>query len=471
MRKLYKNISKILFSTALIISFAFFSLDSFAQNNDQSGKKITYKKARALQSSTAKKMAEVYKAYERLDDDGKEDPDLETVKRVLTELRASLSEMKSYDRSVVWYQWGYIYINDEDIDNAIMAYENVINEPEVTKGLRESGLLTLAQIHLSQENYDKAITLTKQWMSEVDKVTAQSWYFLGIAYFSKENYNKALESMETAIGMAEEEGYKPKENWYTILAASINELKAEIGEREALLRQADIYEILVNLYPKKIYYLQLGGTYNQLGREKDYMITLKAAYAKDLLDKESEYLALAQLLLLSENPYWAARVLEAGQKKLVEQKDEETEEVTMVRVVKDTEKNLKLLADSWRMAQEIDRAIPILERVSKMSKDGKSYVLLGSLYLSEDKITQAIDAIEKGIKKGGLKNTSQVYMSLGQAHFENQSFETAKNQFRIAARSKDEKIKKAANNWLKYTENEEVRVKNLALRRDFIQNS
>ena len=45
------------------------------------------------------------------------------------------------------------------------------------------------------------------------------------------------------------------------------------------------------------------------------MITLKAAYAKDLLDKESEYLALAQLLLLSENPYWAATVLEAGQKK------------------------------------------------------------------------------------------------------------------------------------------------------------
>ena len=53
------------------------------------------------------------------------------------------------------------------------------------------------------------------------------------------------------------------------------------------------------------------------------LITLKAAYAKDLLDKESEYLALAQLLLLSENPYWAATVLEAGQKKLVEQKDEE----------------------------------------------------------------------------------------------------------------------------------------------------
>ena len=64
---------------------------------------------------------------------------------------------------------------------------------------------------------------------------------------------------------------------------------------------------MVNLYPKKLYFVQLGGTYGQLGREKDYMITLKAAHAKDFLDKESEYLALAQLLLLNQNPYWAAQ--------------------------------------------------------------------------------------------------------------------------------------------------------------------
>ena len=47
------------------------------------------------------------------------------------------------------------------------------------------------------------------------------------------------------------------------------------------------------------------------------MITLKAAHAKDFLDKESEYLALAQLLLLNKNPYWAAEVLVSGQNKMV----------------------------------------------------------------------------------------------------------------------------------------------------------
>lgn len=160
-----------------------------------------------------------------------------------------------------------------------------------------------------------------------------------------------------------------------------------------------------------------------------------------------------------------------GKKKLIEEKDKETEETKMVPVVKENEKNLKLLADAWRMAQELDKAIPVLEKVSKIAKDGKTYVLLGNLYLSIDKIDLAISSIEKGLKKGGLDNKDKVYLALGQAHFENQSFEAAKKQFRTAARSKDKKVKQSANNWLKYTENEEIRVKNLALRRDFIQNS
>ena len=37
--------------------------------------------------------------------------------------------------------------------------------------------------------------------------------------------------------------------------------------------------------------------------------------------------------------------------------------------------------------------------------------------------------------------------------------------------TKLKRIKKTANSWIKYAENEEIRVKNLALRRDFIQQS
>ena len=306
-------------------------------------------------------------------------------------------------------------------------------------------------------------------MNEVEKITAQAYSVLGQAYFAVGNFRKSLSSLETAISMAEEEGYKPRETWYALLAGCYSELKDEIGEKEALLKQVPIYEILVNLYPKKLYFIQLGGAYGQLGRERDYMITLKTAYQKDFLDKEGEYLALAQLLLLNKNPYWAAEVLVSGQNKMITIVDEKTEEEKIVPVVKSNEKNLKVLADSWRMAQEIDRAIPVLERAAEMSKDGKSYVLLGNLYLSEDKVEKAVDAIKKGLKKGKVGNLSQVHLTLGQAYFELQEFEEAKKNFRIAARDKEKKVKTQANNWIKYTENEEIRVKNLALRRDYIQ--
>ena len=467
-----KDLQKYFIAFISIFFIAFtFNIEAQNQSSDREVKKtnIKYKKARALQATTARKMAQVYEALEVVDDKGEPDPDMETVLSILNELRRDMANLKSYDRSVMWNAWAFVYFSDGKYDQAMDAYYNLINEPEVTIGLRVGALLSLAQLHLVQENYKEGIELILQWMNEVEKVTAQSYSLLGQAYYQTGDFRKSLSSMETAVTMAEEEGYKPRENWYVIMAASIGELKKEIGEKESLLRQIDIYEILVNLYPKKQYFIQLGGSYGQLGRERDYMITLKAAHQKDFLNKESEYLALTQLLLLNQNPYWAAQVFVSGQKKMITIVDEKTEEEKVVPVIKDTEKNLKLLADAWRMAQEIDKAIPVLEKAANMSKDGESFVLLGNLYLSEDRVEKAVEAINKGLEKGKVKKLSQVYLTLGQAYFELEKFEEAKKNFRIAARDKDKKIKQQANNWIKYTENEEIRVANLALRRDYIQ--
>ena len=481
----------------LVLGFSLSATNTFAQSNrdepsvggnsSKAGKTRTYKKARVLQNSTAKKIVKVVEALERQkivkvpdpENKGKfiekeeDDPDWAEAKRILTELLNNRAELKSYDRSVMWNYWGYLYFSDEDYDQAMYAYEQLLKEPDATVPLRTASLLTLAQLNLVKENWDKGIRLILQWMDEVENVTAQSYYLLSSAYFQKEDFVKARSNMETAIRLAEEEGYRPKENWYVLLAACFSELKDRkiIGAAYALEQQLGIYEILVNYYPKKMYFLQLAGTYQQMDREEDYMITLKAAHGKDLLDKEGEYLALAQLLLIKKNPYWAAQVLVSGQQKKVTIKDEDTGEEEVIPVLKDTEKNLKLLADSWRMAQEIDKAIPVLEKAAKMSKDGDTYVLLGNLYLFEDRMKDSIRAIEAGLKKAKVKSRSQAQLVLGQAHFELQNFEEAKKQFRLAARDDNKRIKKTANSWIKYAENEEIRVKNLALRRDFIQQS
>jgi hypothetical protein len=253
------------------------------------------------------------------------DPDYAAAKKILTEMRSKAQDMKSYDRSIMWNYWGYIYYieesdresDDSDYSLAINAYTNVINEEEVTLPLRNNTLLQLATLHMVEENYRKGIELILIWMDEVETVTAQSWSLLGQAYFQTKDYKKSLDASITAIDMAEIEGYTPKENWYVIMAACYEELKNQIGEKETLLKQLEIYEILVNLYPKKRYFLQLGQTYGVLEREKDYMVALNAAYQSDYLDKEGEYLTLAQLLLMNGNPYWAASVIVSGQEKEV----------------------------------------------------------------------------------------------------------------------------------------------------------
>ncbi|MGA1762123.1 MAG: tetratricopeptide repeat protein [Gammaproteobacteria bacterium] len=438
----------------------------------QSRTKGDYKKARVLSTKAAKIITQVVEALERVDDEGKENPDIAQAKRLLTEMERDKDNFKSYDRSIMYNYWGYLYFNDEDYDKAMRSYELLLNEPEVTLPLRTASLYTLAQLYLVKENYAKGIELILTWMDEVENVTAQSYSLLAQAYFQTNNFQKSLDSMLEAVRLAEEvEGYKPKENWYVLLAACYSELKDQkkVTEKIALEKQRDIYEILVNYYPKKLYFLQLGGVYGQMNREVDYMITLKAAFEKDLLDREGEYLALAQLLLLNKNPYWAAQVLVHGQNKKVAIKNEKTGKDEIQPVVKDTEKNLKLLADAWRIAQETDKAIPVLEKAAKISEDGETFILLGNLYLVEDKLDDAVRAINEGIKKGKLKKPSQARLVLGQAYFELENFEEAKKQFRIAARDEDSKVKKTANNWIKYAENEEVRVRSLALRREYIE--
>jgi tetratricopeptide (TPR) repeat protein len=174
-------------------------------SSKKAGKTRTYKKARVLQNSTAKKVVKIVEALERQkiikvpdpENKGKfiekeeDDPDWVTAKSILTELLNNRAEMKSYDRSVMWNYWGYLYFSEEDYDQAMYAYEQLLKEPEATVPLRTASLLTLAQLNLVKERWDKGISLILQWMSEVETVTAQSYYLLASAYFSKNRLCKS----------------------------------------------------------------------------------------------------------------------------------------------------------------------------------------------------------------------------------------------------------------------------------------
>ena len=183
---MFKKISRNIF-LIVALGFSLSAIDLSAQTREgradepsvggserKAGKTRTYKKARVLQNSTAKKVVKIVEALERQkivkvpdpENQGKfiekeeDDPDWAEARAILTELLNNRAEMKSYDRSVMWNYWGYIYFSDEDYDQAMYAYEQLLKEPEATIPLRTSSLLTLAQLNLVKERWDKGIPVS-----------------------------------------------------------------------------------------------------------------------------------------------------------------------------------------------------------------------------------------------------------------------------------------------------------------------
>ena len=87
-------------------------------------RKPLIKKQEALQTSTAKRILKIVEALEEVDDEGKKLLMLRN--KILNELYERKDSLKSYDRSVMWQYFGYIYLEREDYAKAKDAYEKLL---------------------------------------------------------------------------------------------------------------------------------------------------------------------------------------------------------------------------------------------------------------------------------------------------------------------------------------------------------
>ena len=73
-----------------------------------------------------------------------------------------------------------------------------------------------------------------------DCYSSVSIHCLGQAYYQKKDFKSARKSIEEAIRRAEEiEEYRPKEQWYVLLAACLYELKeAKVITQQYALEQS-----------------------------------------------------------------------------------------------------------------------------------------------------------------------------------------------------------------------------------------
>ena len=391
-----------------------------------------------------------------------ENEDFVKAENVLNKMKSDSSLTES-DKAQMYYYFAYIDSVKDDLKSAKQNYMKFLSIEESDPRLKSNVISMLGQLSYAEGSFKTAIDYMEQWISMEANPSSLGFDIIAASYWQLKDKKKALKFSERALCVAKANKSKPKESTYNLLVALYN-------ENERVNDMLPLFEELVRFYPKKRYWTQLSGVYGELKQEDNQLSALEAAHDQRLLDKETEYVSLYQLLMRAEAPLKAARAIEYG---------------IQNEFVEENEKHLKYLAQGWHLAQELDKAEPVYEKAAKKSKEGELYIFLGQIYLATDRYKKAKQALQLGLKKGKLKDPVTVNILLGQVAYELQDFEDATKFFRTAIdrlsdikikdkearEKKQDKLRTQALNWLTYTEKEKKRVEMLELRMKDLEES
>ena len=391
-----------------------------------------------------------------------ENEDFVKAENVLNKMKSDSSLTES-DKAQMYYYFAYIDSVNDDLKSAKQNYMKFLSIEESDPRLKSNVISMLGQLSYAEGSFKTAIDYMEQWISMEANPSSLGFDIIAASYWQLKDKKKALKFSERALCVAKANKSKPKESTYNLLVALYS-------ENERVNDMLPLFEELVRFYPKKRYWTQLSGVYGELKQEDNQLSALEAAHDQRLLDKETEYVSLYQLLMRAEAPLKAARAIEYG---------------IQNEFVEENEKHLKYLAQGWHLAQELDKAEPVYEKAAKKAKEGELYIFLGQIYLATDRYKKAKQALQLGLKKGKLKDPVTVNILLGQVAYELQDFEDATKFFRTAIdrlsdikikdkearEKKQDKLRTQALNWLTYTEKEKRRVEMLELRMKDLEES
>ena len=440
-----------------------------AQSQEDNSQRKT-KKTGSMSEKVAKKLGEAQELIE----DEKLDEGVAILNSIL-----ELKKISPYERGQVNYFFAYVRYLKGDLKGAITFYKKVAEDPNVPDGLIESSKFTIAQLYFQIEDWPSVITAVDSLL--VDQPNRTDLYVLkGSAMYQQKQYEEMIPIIKKAISIAEEanafrleqrqrniaevaskyrvkydkdqvdyislvsqikiklkeelaqtrksnEKYveidhaiksieaevknlaigPTKENWWLLLRAAYFELEQMDNVKIVLQR-------LVIEWSKKEYWTQLSAFYGQDRQEKEQMAAYQTAYHEGFLEKSSEFVQMAQLYLSVEAPYEAARIL---QKAIDEGK------------VDKEEKNWKLLAQAWFLAQYDEKAIVALREAAKLSDDGELDIRLARSLSNMANFKDCIEAAQTAIKKGDLKRLDESYITLGMCQFEEARYDDAKQAF------------------------------------------
>jgi tetratricopeptide (TPR) repeat protein len=351
---------------------------------------------------------------------------------ILDRVKSKRSTMNEYEIAMLHNFYGFIYYVDEQVDLAIESFEKVVDIELIPETLEQSTLYSLAQLHMSQGNFDKTITFVERWEAlQTKPIPAKTLLLKAQAMYQKKDFAPALEYITDAIAIVEFEKGVAEENWYVLQRAVYFEMKQPEQVKDVLVK-------MVKLFNEPKYWVQLAGMYGELGEEKKQLAVMEAAYQQGFVTKDSDLFNLAQLYYYHQTPIKGAIVMEKA-----------LEDGVMDRDLR----NLKFLAQSYTAAQENEKAVPVMTAAAELSDTGELNAQLAQIYLNLEKFDDAIEQAHKAFDKGELRNPGTTHLVLGMAYFNKRDFVDALTE--LAEAEKHDTSRGMAKQWSKFVSSEQ----------------
>jgi tetratricopeptide (TPR) repeat protein len=225
---------------------------------------------------------------------------------------------------------------------------------------------------------------------------------------------EACQNLGKAIDAAKGKGEKPKEMWYQLRDRCYIELKDDAA------RLANL-EALVTEYPNKEYYSRIVAIY-QAQSNDDRMVMLNA-YRVAVADPQGglatvgAYLNYADTALVAGSPGEAARALERGMKE---------------GIVPSAGTNQQALSQAKAAIASDKKSLPGEAASAAKNPKGEVDVKVGLGFYSTGEYDKAVEAIKRGIAKGGVTRLDDANLLLGASLLELGKADEARAAFEAA---------------------------------------
>jgi tetratricopeptide (TPR) repeat protein len=301
-----------------------------------------------------------------------------------------------FDQYMIHEFQGFAYSQLKQYAEAGREFEAGLTSGCMPESDKPNRYKVLTQVYYQIKNYTKVIEYGNRAMKAgADDDLA---LFVGQAYYITNDNKSALRVMSDVVAADEQRGKAPGEQTLLIIQSACSKL----GDNACVTKQ---FEKLVSHYPKPEYWKNLvfslmAGDSN----DKQLLNVMRLATFVDVMQQPEQYTEMAQLALEQGLPGEAQAVLEQGFAKGI------------FKEARDKDRNQRLLASAKTQAAPDKASLDKQDAAAKAKPTGEADVKLGAAYLSYGEPAKAVEVLNRGITKGGVKDADEAGLLLGIAY-------------------------------------------------------